>query len=252
MSEVAVVTGAGSGIGRAIARRLHARGASLALVDIDARSLDALTLELGRQSCLSLVADVADADAMQDVVRRTVDRFGAVDTAVAGAGIEVEGEVMSLALEAWHRAIGVNLTGVFHLARFAVPELARSGRGAFVAVASDSGLAGAQGWPAYAATKHAVVGLIKSMALDHGPDGIRINAVCPGWVQTPLLDRVMSEGVQAKVARRIPMQRLALPDDVAHVVAHLTDEATRHTTGIAYLVDGGEAAGGFHPARMAP
>lgn len=249
MNETAVITGAGSGIGRATAHVLVARGASVGLLDIDRSALDAVAAELPSDRVMALQVDVRDPSEVEEGVTAVVDRFGGLDTVVASAGIEVQGEVPTLSVDAWQRAIDINLTGVFLLARASIPFLIASPRASFVAVASDSGVTGAQGWPAYGATKHAVVGLIRSMALDHGPDGVRFNAVCPGWVKTALLERVMDADVQAKVARRIPLQRIADPEDVAHVIAHLCAPETPHTTGTAYVIDGGEMTGAFSPPR---
>ncbi|MGW4340343.1 SDR family NAD(P)-dependent oxidoreductase [Rhodococcus koreensis] len=248
-TEIAFVTGAGSGIGRATAQRLASRGAALALLDLDRDALASLVAELGTDRVLALPADVSSATDVEDAVAATITRFGRLDTVVANAGIEVPGEVTSLPLDRWERALAINVTGVFLTARSTIKHLEQSPNAAFVAVASDAGLRGAQGWPAYAATKHAVIGLIKSMALDHGPAGVRVNAVCPGWVHTPLLDRVMREESQQKVLGNIPLGRLATPDDVAAVITHLSSPDSRHTNGMAYLMDGGEMAGGFRVPR---
>lgn len=151
-------------------------------------------------------------------------------------------------LEAWDRVIGVNLTGTFLTARHTIPAIESSGGGSFVAISSDAGLQGASGFGAYCASKHGVVGLVRSLALDHGPAGVRCNAVCPGFVETPMADRIFA-GTEPDERHRweetVPLGRFARPEEVAEVVAHLTSDQARYTNGITYSIDGGSTAGYF-------
>jgi len=246
MREVAVVTGAASGIGRATAEALSRRGAYVGLIDIDSDGVDSLAAELGGPDhALPLLGSVADEDFMASAMAGVAERLGRLDTVVANAGIAVAGAVDVLPLAEWNRSLAITLTGTFLAAAKSVPYLRASSRPAFVAVASDAGFRGAQGLPAYAAAKHAVVGLVRSMAADHGPEGIRVNAVCPGWVRTPILEALVGEERLAHVTGFIPLGRIAEPEDVAEVILHLSDPRSRSTHGSCYVMDGGETSSSF-------
>lgn len=250
-TEVAIVTGAASGIGAAVGLRLAARGAAVGLVDVNEKGLEATASsirELGGR-CLVAPADVSDDDAIARVVSVIAAELGDLSTAVACAGIAIVGDVTTQDLQDWDRTIAVNLTGVFLLARHTVPGLIERGGGTFTAIASDGGLMGAQSFAAYCASKHAVVGLIRSMALDHGPKGVRSNAVCPGFVDTPMaaaafesddVDRDFFESV-------VPMGRFANAEEVADAVAHLSSNEASYVNGLMYSIDGGSTAGYYNP-----
>lgn len=247
-SEVVFLTGAGSGIGRASALALAKRGAALALFDLSAPALEDTVAAL-RESGAEVVAssgDVSHDDEVSTAVERAESALGPISGAVACAGIEVLGTIPDMDLEDWHRVVSVNLTGVFHTARHAIPRIAETGGGSFVAVSSDAGIQGAAGFGAYCATKHGVIGLVKSLALDHGPLGVRCNAVCPGFVETPMADRIFA-GLPAAERDRwkqtVPLGRFASPKDVAAAIVHLTSEQASYVNGHAYVVDGGGTAG---------
>ncbi len=242
--EFAMVTGAASGIGAATAERLAARGAVVGLVDRDPRGLREVQARLGSTASVFDV-DICDVDQLHEAVRTFGDLAGRIDTVVAAAGIAMPGRVDQIDWDVYLRGLAVNVTGVVATARATLPFLRLSDRASFVAVASESGLRGAQGWPTYSATKHAVVGLVRSMAADHGPEGIRVNAVCPGWVDTPLMDRELGADTKQKMRRYVPLGRIGTPANVAGVIAHLTSTDAAHTTGMAYLMDGGESAASY-------
>lgn len=247
-AESALITGAGSGIGRATAVRLAERGARVAVTDLDlGRAIEVAAL-IGDQA-LAIACDAADEDSLRSAIAQTVDEFGGLDTVVANAGIAVAGDVTQIAPTEYDRAMRINSTSVYLLARESIDLLRASGRGTFTAISSDAGIRGAQGWPVYAAAKHAVIGLVRSMALDFAPSGVRVNAVCPGWVDTPLLRGSTTEAQREIIARTVPMGRLAQPEDVAEIVAHLSDERSRHVSGIAYVIDGAQFAGPYSPTR---
>jgi meso-butanediol dehydrogenase / (S,S)-butanediol dehydrogenase / diacetyl reductase len=248
--EVAMVTGAGSGIGRATAARLASRGAVVALVDRDERGLEATVTLIadGGGTALAVASDVTDLDQVRSAVERVVSEFGSLRTVVACAGIEVVGTIPEMALEDWERVIAVNLTGVFHTARATIPRLVAAGGGAFVAVSSDAGVQGAAGFGAYCASKHGVIGLIRSLALDHGPQGVRCNVVCPGFVETPMAERIFAgHGAEERAAweRTVPLGRFARPEEVAASIAFLTSEEAAYANGLVYVLDGGATAGYF-------
>lgn len=177
--EVAFITGAGSGVGRAVATRLAGRGVALGLFDISAERLAATAAEIraGGTRALELVGDVSRAHQVGSAVRTTAEQLGPLRTAIAAAGMEVYGVAPDVTLDEWKRLIDVNLTGVFLTAKYAIPQLEASGEGSFIAVGSDTGLEDAAGLAACSASKHGVVGLVRSLALDHGPKGVRCDAV---------------------------------------------------------------------------
>ncbi|HYJ21886.1 MAG TPA: SDR family NAD(P)-dependent oxidoreductase [Solirubrobacterales bacterium] len=249
-SRVAFVTGAGSGIGRATALRLAADGADLGLFDLSAEGLAATAAELrshGRRA-LELVGDVTDPAQVENAVIATTGQLGPLRTAVAAAGVEVLGSAPEIALDDWRRSIDVNLNGVFLTARYAIPWLEDSGGGSFVAISSDAGLQGASGFAAYCAAKHGVIGLVRALALDHGPHGVRCNAVCPGFVETPMAERIfggLPESERERWRGTVPLGRFGRPEEVADAVAHLTSPQASYVNGHTYVIDGGGTAGYF-------
>ena len=154
------------------------------------------------------------------------------------------GTVDQLDPDQWERSLAVNLTGVFNTARATLPELLDT-KGSFVAVASDAGVTGAQGYAAYCAAKHGVVGLVKAMALDYGSRGVRVNAVAPAFVETPMADRIFRDADDERdyYRRIVPLGRFARPDEVAQAVLHLAGPEASYTNGLIYRIDGGTTAG---------
>lgn len=247
MTQVAFVTGAASGIGRQVAIRAAQDGYRVVGVDRDSTGLDATIRDVENEGIagIAAVADVTNADALEDAARRAVKSFGRIDLVVAAAGIEVLGNIAELDIADWQRSLDVTLTGTFLTARATVASLIQS-RGAFVAISSDAGTTGAQGYAAYCAAKHGVVGLVRCMALDHGPAGVRSNVVCPGFVDTPMARRLFDAspaGTEEFYRSTIPLGRFATPDDVADTVLHLA--VSRYANGLVYSLDGGSTAGYF-------
>lgn len=249
--ETALITGAGSGIGRAAALALAARGAAVGLLDVSAAGL-ADTAALVRSSggrALELPGDVTSAEEVGAAVEATLAELGPLRTAVACAGVEQVGTVPETSLEEWRRTLDVNLTGVFLTAKHAIPLLERApGEAAFVAVSSDAGVQGAAGFGAYCASKHGVIGLVRALALDHGPQGVRCNAVCPGFVDTPMSERIfgdLPEEERERWQRLVPLGRFARPEEVGAAIAHVSSEQASYMNGHAYVLDGGSTAGYF-------
>jgi meso-butanediol dehydrogenase / (S,S)-butanediol dehydrogenase / diacetyl reductase len=242
----AAITGAGNGIGEATALELASRGYDVGLLDLSEAAAEATADEVRRRGGRAFVAagDVASPTFVEEAVAATVARFGPLDAAVACAGIEMPGNALKVDLEQWRRAFAVNVDGVLHLARAAIPAMGPAG-GAFVAVSSDAGVTGARSCAAYVAAKHAVVGLLRSLALDFGRRGVRSNVVAPAFVETAMTDRILagSEEIRTAYERVIPMERFATPTEVARVVAHLVSADASYTNGHVYLDDGGETAG---------
>jgi meso-butanediol dehydrogenase/(S,S)-butanediol dehydrogenase/diacetyl reductase len=179
-------------------------------------------------------------------VKKTVAELGGLDATAACAGIEVTGTVESMSEDDWSRALAVNLTGVMLTARFAVPAMVGAGGGAFVAISSDLGIQGAANWTPYAVSKHGVIGLVRCLALDYGPRGVRSNVVCPSFVRTPMADRILgdvSPEEQRAWERMLPLGRFSSSDEIAAVLHHLLSRESSYTNGLVYTVDGGETAG---------
>jgi len=253
--SVAVVTGASSGIGRAVAELLAAKGASVVVCSVDAgeaRSVaDAITAR--GLAAVPAGADVRDQDSVDAAVQTAVDVFGSLDTLVTSAGIQAYGTVTDTDVQGWDDVFAVNVRGVFLAARAALPHLRRSPRGAIVIVSSVQAFATQTGVAAYAASKGALTTLTRSMAVDEAAHNVRVNAVCPGSVDTPMLRRSAAmfsdgspEGIQHTLdewGRSHPLGRIAQPAEIAEVISFLASPRASFVTGEAIRVDGGLLAG---------
>lgn len=245
--RVALVTGAGSGIGRAIAIRYAEAGAHVFALDRDPRAAAATAAEAGAAGGrgTAIVCDVTDAAAVEAAVGRVSETGGGLDVVVNNAGISVLGAVHTLSEEQWDRQLDVNVKSVFLVSRAAWPHLVARGGGALLNTASVLGLkAERDDAAAYCASKAAVLMLTRCMALDGAPHGIRSNAVCPGYVTGPMLDAYAAaqpdgEAARAAVARQHPLGWLGEPRDVAEAFLYLASDAARWVTGAVLSVDGG-------------
>ncbi|MGN8079915.1 SDR family NAD(P)-dependent oxidoreductase [Variovorax sp. 22077] len=245
--RVVIVTGAGSGIGEATARRFSQEGASVVLAGDTLDKLDRVARDLPKERTLVKVADVSSFEQVQALVDATIERFGALHVLFNNAGIAVEGTVTQPPLEDWNRIMAVNAGGVFHGCRAAMPHLVRS-KGCIVNTASVSGLGGDWAMGFYNASKGAIVNFTKALALDHGKDGVRVNAVCPSLTFTPMTEDMKSDGaLMAKFAERIPLGRGADPSEIAAVVAFLASDDASFVSGVAMPVDGGLMASNGQP-----
>jgi meso-butanediol dehydrogenase/(S,S)-butanediol dehydrogenase/diacetyl reductase len=240
--KAALVTGAGSGIGAATARALAAAGMKVALVGRRADRLAAIAADIGAGQSLVLPADVSDEAAISDAVGQAIAAFGRLDTLVNNAGKGWAGTVETTSFEQFQHIQAINLAGVFLASRAALPALKQSG-GSIVNVASVSGLGGDWGLAAYNAAKGGVVNLTRAMALDHGGEGVRINAVAPSLTRTDMTARPMAdERFMERMRRRIPMGRAAEPEEIADVILFLASPAARFVNGVVIPVDGGLSA----------
>jgi NAD(P)-dependent dehydrogenase (short-subunit alcohol dehydrogenase family) len=240
--KVALVTGSSFGIGRSTAIAFARRGAKVVLADWveDKGTLDAIG-QVGGEAFF-VKCDVSREDDVRNMVAQAVARYGRLDFAFNNAGIEGSpAPAADCSDENWDRTIGINLKGVWLCIKHEIPEMIKSGGGAIVNNASIAGLVGFGGVPAYVASKHGVVGLTKNVALDYAKQNIRVNAVCPGVIHTPMIDRFTGndpKAMQQMVAGK-PMERLGQPEEIAETVVFLCSAAASFITGQAIAVDGG-------------
>ncbi|MCP8895272.1 SDR family oxidoreductase [Shinella daejeonensis] len=240
--KVAFLSGAASGIGAATATRLADLGAKLILTDRDGERLAAFAKTLGSDEVLALDLDVTAAPGVEAAIAQAVRHFGRLDLAVNSAGIDLPRcETACYPAEDWDRVIAVNLTGVFHCLRYQIPAMLANGGGSIVNVASIMGFRAFAGQPSYTAAKHGVIGLTKAAALDHAAQGVRVNAVAPGFIETPLLAHLSDEKKRA-AALLHPMERLGQPDEITNVILFLLSGAASFVTGACYEADGGYLA----------
>lgn len=243
--KVALVTGAASGIGRATALLMAAEGAQVVTADIDADGAAATAGVIAQQGgeALAVTADVTDDAQVAAMVAATLARFGRLDCAFNNAGVAPREAAPLAAIEPaeWQRVIAANLTSVFLCLRHEIPAMIAGGGGAIVNTASIAGRIALASAGAYVAAKHGVIGLTRNAALDHARDGIRVNAVCPGFVDTPLASRGI-ERRRAAILARVPMARIGEPAEIAQLVVWLCSERASFVNGADVAADGGHVA----------
>lgn len=242
--KVALVTGAGSGLGAAAARELAGRGAKVVLADLDATAAAKVAAEIGAGARAEPL-DVADTASVAALFTRMGEAGLVPDILVNSAGIVNTQGTFDLTVEAWNRVLAVNMTGSFLVAQAFARQLRDLGRGgAIVNVASTSGILASENRSAYVSSKHGVVGLTKQLALDFGPLGIRVNAVAPGIIRTPLTSFHFEQpGNEERLNNVYPLGRVGEPEDVAPVIAFLASDGARYVNGAILPIDGGYTAG---------
>jgi meso-butanediol dehydrogenase/(S,S)-butanediol dehydrogenase/diacetyl reductase len=248
--RVALVTGAASGIGAATARRLAREGARLVLGDLNEEGLSAVAKEIDAtgEAVAFRATDVSDRTQVEALTDTAVERFGRLDIVFNNAGVGSYGKTPDLDPDAWHRTIDVDLHSVFYGCRAAIPRLREAGGGSIVNTASISGLFGDYGLAAYNAAKGAVVNYTRTVAIDHARENIRVNAVCPGPIDTALTAMMAtSEDFMSEYRKLIPMGRMGRAEEVAAVVAFLASDDAAYVTGAAIVVDGGVTAATGQP-----
>ncbi len=237
--RIAIVTGGARGLGEAYVRALHAAGAEVVIADLLADEGEALARDLGHRARFTPL-DVTDEDAWTRVVADTADELGGVDVLVNNAGIANAAPIEHYTRAKWDAVIAVNLTGTFLGCRAVVPVMKAAGRGSIINISSVEGLRGSPGLHGYTASKFAVRGLTKSLAVELGPAGIRVNSVHPGLILTEMTTRIDPDALV------IPLGRPAQPADVAGTIVFLASDASAYTTGAEFVVDGGMTVGIAH------
>ena len=246
----ALITGGASGVGWATALLFARQGAAVSVVDIDQAGGQAVVqaiMENGGRAVF-LRCDVAVAADCRRAVQQTVDRLGGLDILFNNAGIIRRATVLGTTEEEWDRVMAVNVKSIFLLSRYAIPVMAQAGGGVIVNTASGWGLVGGRNAVSYCASKGAVVNMTRAMALDHGEQNIRVNSVCPGDIDTPMLQSEAqqlgqsAEQFLAQAADR-PLMRVGRPEDIAQAVLYLASDASSFVTGSTLVVDGGGLAG---------
>ena len=246
--RVAVVTGAGSGIGRAGAAILAREGATLVVADRHAASGEetARQIEAKGGRALALQTDVGDDRQLDSLVGRTVEAFGRIDILHSHAGIQVEGPLEAVEPDGMDASWRINVRAHFRLARLVMPHMRAQGAGSIIVTSSNSGVFYDHGMIAYATSKHAAVAMVKQIAIDYGKYNVRVNALCPGWVDTPFNDaftRQMGgrEKLLEYIKEKIPMGRFATVDEIAETILFLASDRSSFMTGHALVIDGGES-----------
>jgi meso-butanediol dehydrogenase / (S,S)-butanediol dehydrogenase / diacetyl reductase len=245
MTRAALVTGGGTGIGAAIARRLAADGYDVCITGRRPGPLEEVAADIG---ALAVPGDTGDPGDAQAAVAAAKEAFGRLDALVCNAGVGRAGTVEEQTPEGWDEVLRTNLTGAFLACRAALPELVKA-KGAIVTISSDSGLRVAPRSAAYCTSKAGLIMLTKSIALDYGPAGVRANCLCPGWVRTPMADGEMDElgeqrgtdreGAYALAASPVPLRRPGAPEEIAAAAAWLASDESSFVTGAVVAVDGG-------------
>lgn len=252
-NRVCIVTGGSSGIGRGIALEFAREGACVVVVDqqetplrgkyheTDVTTPTVAEIEkLGAQG-LFLQTDVADASQVAHAIQQTVDHFGGLDILVNNAGIHIPGGTQEISIDDWDQVVGVNLRGVFVATKLAIPHLKQSKFGRIIQIASVHAYGGGAG-PAYAPAKAAVVNMVRDTALEIGQDGITVNAICPGYIETAIQDYLTLEQIE-EALEKTALPRFGLPRDIGRAAVFLASDDAEWITGAALLVDGGFAAG---------
>ncbi len=248
-NKTAVITGAASGIGKAIALAFAREGARIVVSDINSEGGEETVGQIAQvdAEAVFIEADVAEAEAVSNLIEKAVERFGGLDIMVNNAGIEVVQRLADTDEQMWDRLISINLKGVFLGTKYAIPQMLATGGGNIINIASVAGIMGAGGLGAYNASKGGVVLLTKNTAMDYGKQNIRANCICPGFIATPMVENIMAlpgaQEIKNKIISLCPAGRLGTPEEVAHCAVFLASDESSYINGHALVADGGMSAG---------
>lgn len=243
-NKVVIVTGAGSGIGKATALAFSKEGAKVVVSDIMEKEGKETVAEIQRNKgeAIFIRCDVSSEKEVKELVDKTIEKYGRLDCAYNNAGVEGSPcTTVECSTENWDKTIDINLKGVWLCMKYEIPEMLKSGKGSIVNCSSIAGLVGFETIPAYVASKHGVIGLTETAALEFAKRNIRVNAVCPGAIHTPMLDR-FTHGEEQVMAEQDPMGRIGKPEEIAESVLWLCSDKSSYVTGQSLAVDGGWVA----------
>ena len=247
--KVVVVTGAGSGIGEASAKRFAEEGASVVLVGRTAQKLEETLADMTPGDHLVAACDVSEAAQVKQLSETVLKKYGRVDVLVNNAGVIVQGRIHEVDLDAWKTLMKTDLDGVFHGVHYFMPALLKS-KGNVVNISSVSGLGGDWGMSIYNAAKGAITNFTRALAMDYGADGVRVNAVCPGFTLTDLTeDASQDQALMERFYDRIPLRRAGEADDIAHAILFIASDEASYITGVNLPVDGGITASNGQPKQ---
>jgi len=247
-NKIAIVTGAGGGIGAASVRRFAREGAKVIAVDVNGEQLEKTVNAINADfpnSTTVRVANVGKASQVETLVTTTVSELGRLDIVFSNAGIMRDGSVVDLSENDWDDLFAVNVKGTFLLGKYGIPEMRKTGGGTFVITASANSFYAESDIAGYCATKGAILQLTRAMAIDHGPENIRVNCICPGWIETPMSQPFLDENPEGRnfASKIAPLGRVGRPEEVADVAVFLASDEARFVTASAFNCDGGWTAG---------
>lgn len=245
--KTAIITGAAGGIGRATALRFAQEGAQVVAADIQGEGAEETAHIAGADypDVIAHTVNVSKGDQVEQLISETVSHFGKLDVIFSNAAIMRDGSVVDLPEADWDALFDANVKGAFLCGKYGIPVMRQSGGGSFIITASVNSFYAESDIAGYCATKGAVLQLTRAMAIDHGPEGVRVNCICPGWIETAMSQPFLEENPEGRefAGTITPVGRIGQPDDVAEVAVFLASDASRFVTGAAYTVDGGWTAG---------
>lgn len=247
--KVVAITGGAMGIGEATVIAFASLGASVVIVDIDLDNAQKVASKISSDNGKVLISrtDISDEKQVEDMVNRVVSEWGQLDILVNNAGIYHQGDILGTSLDTWYKIMNVNLTGAFLCSKYAAAAMAHTGRGVIINIASEAGLVGIKGQVAYNVSKGGMIQLTRSCAVDLAEFGIRVNCVCPGTTETPLVREAVNRAPDPKAAKRAleevrPLNRLGKPEEIATAILYMASDEIGYATGAILSVDGGSTA----------
>ncbi|WP_309493294.1 SDR family oxidoreductase [Candidatus Hecatella orcuttiae] len=243
--KVAIVTGASSGIGRAIALTFAQEGAKVVVSDINRKGGEETVQLISKAEgeATFVEADVSKSSDVKKLVDTCIEKYGRVDILVNNAGVGIAGSVLDTSEEAWDKCLDVNLKGVFLCSKQALPDMVKHGGGVIINIGSIAGLRGGAQYSAYCASKAGVIDLSQCMAIDYAKYNIRVNCICPGQVETPMLMESVPEELLQKLIKANPMRRFGKPEEIAKLAVYLASDDSTYMTGAILVIDGGITLG---------